>query len=658
MSEKEPEKWIAVDQDTRRISVFWGDWASKRITELEADRARALPRPPPLMRESGLTESGAYNEPIIPPGPGFTGVPREPDVFIPKGLFGVQVVDMGLTDQFAVIAPRPTPAEEVESANKGWSEALDQRDAAYTERNAVVAALARCYPSGLKRTAIEGWDPEWHGCVWIDLPTDRPWIGLGGDAHEVVAVRKNNPLKGEEIGRYRVSQVDVDLVIDTDWYRHSGGYWTRQPHLPPPNGYLHRIIATRIFGQIPAGLEVDHIDRDPNNITRANLRLATPHGNQLNRSVAGGTVRKKSDRHKWQAVYGTPQTSLGSFETEKEARAACAEHHRLELMKAHSDGHYIYPPLQASWHYHSDDEYLFSGLPDYDKPWDGHSTDEKYERLASIAARAAPVTVSETDGEQLEVPTMPESAASMMREGYPIPGLPNDAHGMFPVSIGRCARCGGEHKNLTAWELFNPSDEWTHWATCPKTGHPILVYSGSHDDDRAIERFAAALKAKLRQKRDEGRSGWQDKVECPPGRLQRMLAEHLAKGDPVDVGAFAMMLFNRQERTIVPAGGVRRSPVELLALANTDSPGENGCIIAAVFVSDLIEDGYLVYLNGAPTHANNIELFKLMGKAIDSVSEQLPIELSATEHWRRLEPLLAEWGVLVREWPLDPTATS
>ena len=41
------------------------------------------------------------------------------------------------------------------------------------ERNQVVAALARLYPSGLKRTAIEGWWDGWHGCVHIDLPTGQ-----------------------------------------------------------------------------------------------------------------------------------------------------------------------------------------------------------------------------------------------------------------------------------------------------------------------------------------------------------------------------------------------------------------------------------------------------------------------------------------------------
>lgn len=49
----------------------------------------------------------------------------------------------------------------------------EQRDGAYRERNQVVAALARLFPSGIAKTAIPGWDKAWHGCVYIDLPTGQ-----------------------------------------------------------------------------------------------------------------------------------------------------------------------------------------------------------------------------------------------------------------------------------------------------------------------------------------------------------------------------------------------------------------------------------------------------------------------------------------------------
>jgi len=60
---------------------------------------------------------------------------------------------------------------------KAMREALEEmgrrKDAAYEERNKVVAALAHLFPSGIARTAIEGWSDDWHGCVYIDLPTGQ-----------------------------------------------------------------------------------------------------------------------------------------------------------------------------------------------------------------------------------------------------------------------------------------------------------------------------------------------------------------------------------------------------------------------------------------------------------------------------------------------------
>lgn len=46
----------------------------------------------------------------------------------------------------------------------------NKKDGAYLERNKLVALLASLYPSGIKKTSIEGWSDEWHGCVYIDFP--------------------------------------------------------------------------------------------------------------------------------------------------------------------------------------------------------------------------------------------------------------------------------------------------------------------------------------------------------------------------------------------------------------------------------------------------------------------------------------------------------
>lgn len=49
----------------------------------------------------------------------------------------------------------------------------ESKDSAYYQRNVLVAVLARVYPSGRRKTTIEGWNPEWQWCVYLDLPTGQ-----------------------------------------------------------------------------------------------------------------------------------------------------------------------------------------------------------------------------------------------------------------------------------------------------------------------------------------------------------------------------------------------------------------------------------------------------------------------------------------------------
>lgn len=77
--------------------------------------------------------------------------------------------------------------------------------------------------------------------------------------------------------------------------------------------------------------------------------------------------------------------------------------------------------------------------------------------------------------------------------------------------------------------------------------------TGPHPDDLAVDRCAAAMKAKLAKKRAEGRGGWEGPT-CTAALLSQMLREHVEKGDPVDVANLAMMLHQRGER-IEPRSG-------------------------------------------------------------------------------------------------------
>lgn len=108
----------------------------------------------------------------------------------------------------------------------------------------------------------------------------------------------------------------------------------------------------------------------------------------------------------------------------------------------------------------------------------------------------------------------------------------------------------------------------------------LLTLSGhlsdnAHPDDLAVDRFAAAMKAKLAQKREEGRRGWDDKEDCSAEFLSSLLRRHVEKGDPLDVGNFAMMLHQRGEGiTAQPVSPSEGEAVAYLSRIKSPGPGD------------------------------------------------------------------------------------
>ena len=47
------------------------------------------------------------------------------------------------------------------------------KNGVYQERNVLVSGLTSVFPAGIRETEIEGWHPDWNGCVFIDLPTGQ-----------------------------------------------------------------------------------------------------------------------------------------------------------------------------------------------------------------------------------------------------------------------------------------------------------------------------------------------------------------------------------------------------------------------------------------------------------------------------------------------------
>ena len=72
-----------------------------------------------------------------------------------------------------LFADRVEAADRIEALQSRLTALEGQKDGAYLERNKLVALLSKVFPSGKKKTAIEGWSEDWHGCVYIDLPTGQ-----------------------------------------------------------------------------------------------------------------------------------------------------------------------------------------------------------------------------------------------------------------------------------------------------------------------------------------------------------------------------------------------------------------------------------------------------------------------------------------------------
>ena len=95
--------------------------------------------------------------------------------------------------------------------------------------------------------------------------------------------------------------------------------------------------------------------------------------------------------------------------------------------------------------------------------------------------------------------------------------------------------------------------------TC-QVSYPPKTDTPPHPDDEAVDRFAQAMKQKLAQAREKGRSGWQ---QMKPDDISTMLYEHVEKGDPRDVANFCMFLWSLGQ-PITPCKPIQAEPVVCL----------------------------------------------------------------------------------------------
>ena len=152
-----------------------------------------------------------------------------------------------------------------------------------------------------------------------------------GEVTEIYITRQS----GERFISF-ISTVDIARVVECarSWYvnEQSGpdGLYRVEGRVNTPEG-VKRTSLHRFILEAPEDLEVDHIDNNPLNNTRSNLRLATPHQNQQNRTGAMRNSKSgirgvywNTNENKWKAqiAFFGKQKCIGYFTTVEAAEEA------------------------------------------------------------------------------------------------------------------------------------------------------------------------------------------------------------------------------------------------------------------------------------------------------------------------------------------------
>lgn len=117
---------------------------------------------------------------------------------------------------------------------------------------------------------------------------------------------------------------DVDKCKDWNWYLNKDGYVVRSILIDVKAIRLHRIIMNT-----PKGMDTDHIDHNPLNNRKSNLRICSRSENSMNTITTTGTSKYKGvywnkKNKKWiaQIKIDYKNIYLGSFYNEEDAAIA------------------------------------------------------------------------------------------------------------------------------------------------------------------------------------------------------------------------------------------------------------------------------------------------------------------------------------------------
>lgn len=161
-----------------------------------------------------------------------------------------------------------------------------------------------------------------HGKISKSIYDPNEIVFVNNDCHIILTNRKM-----DEIGIAVIDKKDYTLIKGYKWYISHDNYVKSDSTKDRP--YLHRLIMG-----CPKNMHIDHIDFNPLNNKRSNLRICT---NQQNVFHQHG-VKNSSSKYKgisfykpskmWRARIGenSNQTHIGHFKTEIEAAIAYNEY--------------------------------------------------------------------------------------------------------------------------------------------------------------------------------------------------------------------------------------------------------------------------------------------------------------------------------------------
>ena len=128
----------------------------------------------------------------------------------------------------------------------------------------------------------------------------------------------------EEIARTLIDLEDIDRVKNYKWYLHDNGYVITDIKSTKKHVRLHRFIM-----DCPDGMVVDHINHNPLDNRKDNLRVCTQQQNMMNQSkrkdntsgITGVHWVEGKRRKKWVAriTVNKKQKTLGYYNTKEEA---------------------------------------------------------------------------------------------------------------------------------------------------------------------------------------------------------------------------------------------------------------------------------------------------------------------------------------------------